>query len=65
MLTKLSNFFKDSYKEMIYHVTWSSFAELRASATLVVVASLILTLVIWVMNIAFNGALNALYNYFR
>jgi len=65
MLTKLFAFFKDSYREMVYHVTWSPLAELRSSATLVLVASLILTLVIWGMDIAFSGGLNLFYNSFR
>jgi preprotein translocase subunit SecE len=64
MFKKLISYFKDSYNEMVNHVTWSSYAELQSSSVLVLVASLILTVVIWVMDLAFNGALNTFYNSF-
>lgn len=49
---------------MINHVTWSSYSELQGSAVLVLVASLILTGAIWVMDLVFNGGLNAFYSSF-
>lgn len=64
MFTKLVAYLKDSYNEMINHVTWASYAELQSSSVLVLVASLILTAVIWVMDLAFNTGLNAFYNSF-
>lgn len=64
-MQKLVTFVKDSYNEMVHHVTWAPYSELQSSSVLILVASLILTMVIWVMDIAFSGALNVFYNYFR
>jgi len=64
MFKKLISYFKDSYNEMVNHVTWASYAELQSSSVLVLVASLILTVVIWVMDLGFNGSLNAFYSSF-
>jgi preprotein translocase subunit SecE len=64
MFKNLISYFKDSYNEMVNHVTWASYAELQSSSVLVLVASLILTVVIWAMDLGFNGALNAFYNSF-
>lgn len=63
-MNKLVSYLKDSYNEMINHVTWSTYPELQSSAVLVLVASLILTGAIWVMDLAFNGGLNAFYTSF-
>lgn len=63
-MNKLVSYFKDSYNEMINHVTWSTYPELQSSAVLVLVASLILTGVISVMDFAFKEALEAFYSSF-
>jgi len=56
-INKLISFIKESYNEMLYHVTWSPFKELQQSSVLVLIASLIFALVIWVMDLTFNSGL--------
>ncbi|MGB0523244.1 MAG: preprotein translocase subunit SecE [Flammeovirgaceae bacterium] len=65
MFNKLISLIKESYNEMVHHVTWSPFKELQQSSILVLIASLIFALVIWVMDISFREGLDAFYQTFK
>jgi preprotein translocase subunit SecE len=56
------NYFKESYNELMHKVTWPSWAELQSSATLVMVTSVILALVIWVMDFSFDKVMGFVYS---
>ncbi len=56
------NYFKESYNELMHKVTWPSWAELQSSATLVMVTSVILALVIWVMDFSFDKIMGFVYS---
>jgi|JI81BgreenRNA_FD_contig_123_62626_length_1828_multi_7_in_0_out_2_2 preprotein translocase subunit SecE len=45
-LTKVKNFFAESYDELVHKVTWLKYSTLQSQTTLVLVASLIFALVI-------------------
>ncbi|MGL1887750.1 MAG: preprotein translocase subunit SecE [Reichenbachiella sp.] len=60
-MTKLINFFKESYDEMVHKVTWSKYSELQSSSVLVLVASLIFALFIGLIDISFENLLNWYY----
>ncbi len=60
-LKKVVSYIKDSYNEMLHNVTWSSYSELQGSTRLVVIASIIFALVIWVVDIAFSNLLKVVY----
>ena len=61
-MTKLINFFKESYDEMIHKVTWSKYSELQSSSVLVLVASLIFAIFIGVIDLGFDSLLKWYYN---
>ena len=52
---------KESYNELINKVTWPTLANLQSSTTLVLVASLILSLIIFVMDVIAKQSLGLLY----
>jgi preprotein translocase subunit SecE len=56
------NYFKESYNELMHKVTWPSWAELQSSATLVMVTSVILALVIWAMDFSFDKIMGYVYS---
>jgi preprotein translocase subunit SecE len=56
------NYFKESYNELMHKVTWPSWAELQSSATLVMVTSVILALVIWAMDFSFDKVMGFVYS---
>lgn len=58
---KIAAYFKESYNELRYKVTWPSWSELQNSATLVLVTSVILAFVIWMMDFAFERLMGLIY----
>ena len=60
-MNKLVKFLEDSKTEMLEHVTWTKYAELQSHAILVIVASLIFSLVIALVDFAFDKGLSAFY----
>jgi preprotein translocase subunit SecE len=59
---KVGTYFKESYSELMHKVTWPTWHELQASATLVLVTSVILALVIWAMDFLFDKIIGIVYN---
>ena len=54
-------YIKDSYKELVEKVSWPSFASLQSSTLVVMVASLIFSLVVLVMDISFETVMSGVY----
>ena len=54
-------YIKESYNELLNKVTWPSWANLQSSTVLVLVASLILALIIFVMDLISKNALDLIY----
>lgn len=55
-------FIKESYEEMTQKVTWPTWAELQSSAVLVLVASFIIALVVFLMDKGATFILETFYN---
>ncbi|MCD6178539.1 MAG: preprotein translocase subunit SecE [Bacteroidales bacterium] len=52
---------KESYDELINKVSWPTWNELQNSAIVVSIASLIIALVVFLMDISFRNVLDAFY----
>ena len=52
---------KESYDELINKVSWPTWNELQNSAIVVSIASLIIALVVFLMDISFENILNTFY----
>jgi preprotein translocase subunit SecE len=61
---KINTYFKESYNELVHKVTWPTWKELQSSALIVMVASIIIALVIFVMDFAFENLMNFIYSLF-
>jgi preprotein translocase subunit SecE len=55
---------KASWTEVTENVTWPKFADLQASSTLVLVASLIFALLVGVIDFVFKSGLDLFYKSF-
>ena len=55
---------KESYNEMVHKVSWPSYKELTQSAALVLVASIILALIVWLMDWCFENIMTLIYGLF-
>ncbi|MCK9625102.1 MAG: preprotein translocase subunit SecE [Bacteroidales bacterium] len=60
-MSKIGTYVKESYKELTTKVTWPTWDKLQSSAILVMVASLIFALVIWLMDVSFKAIMTGLY----
>lgn len=60
-MAKVLDFFKDSYVEITEKVTWPTWGQLQNSAVIVLVASLIIALLVFVMDKASSTVLELLY----
>ncbi len=58
---KIGAYLNEVYSEMMHKVTWPTWKELQSSAVVVMVASVIIALIVWVMDISFEGVMDQLY----
>ncbi|MBP6385877.1 MAG: preprotein translocase subunit SecE [Pseudarcicella sp.] len=61
-MNKLIQYVKDSWVEVTENVTWPKMAELQASSSLVLVASIIFALLVGLIDTAFHSGLDFYYN---
>jgi preprotein translocase subunit SecE len=61
---KLVEDIKESYNELVYKVSWPSRKELSQSSVVVLVASLVLALIVWLMDWCFESLMTAVYGLF-
>ncbi|MEI5984516.1 MULTISPECIES: preprotein translocase subunit SecE [Sphingobacterium] len=61
-MAKVLDFFKDSYTEITEKVTWPTWSQLQSHAIIVLVASIIIALLIFVMDKASSNIMELLYN---
>jgi len=60
-MKKIFNYVKDSYNELVYKVSWPTQSELTNSAVIVMIASIIMALVVWGVDSAFEQVLKFFY----
>jgi len=60
-MRKFINYLKESFVELTKKVTWPTWTKLQSSALLVLVATLILALVIFVIDFAFQHLMETIY----
>jgi preprotein translocase subunit SecE len=61
---KLKIYIQEAYDEMVHKVTWPSWKELQNSAIVVMVASFIISLVIFIMDFSFEKIMEFIYGLF-
>ncbi|MCD4772676.1 MAG: preprotein translocase subunit SecE [Bacteroidales bacterium] len=61
---KIFNYIKECSDELLHKVSWPSWSELQNSSIVVSIASLIIALVIYLMDISIQTILENFYNLF-
>ena len=61
---KLVDNIKESYTELVQKVSWPTREELAQSSVVVLIASLILALIVWVMYWCFENLMTLVYGLF-
>ncbi len=61
---KLVENIKESYNELVHKVSWPTRKELAQSAVVVLIASIILALIVWLMDWCFESIMTFVYGLF-
>ena len=64
-MNKIALYFKESYHELVEKVTWPSWVQLQQSTVIVLVATVIITAMVWMMDFSSNQLLKLIYSLFK
>ncbi len=64
-MSKVSAYIKETTDELVNKVSWPSWSELQSSAIVVMIASIIIALLVFVMDFTFNKGMEAIYHLFQ
>ncbi|MCQ2147494.1 MAG: preprotein translocase subunit SecE [Bacteroidales bacterium] len=64
-MNSLITYCKESYDELVHKVTWPTYKELSAQAVLVLSASTIIALLVWLVDEAFEWLMQWVYSLFN
>ena len=60
-MRKFINYLKECFVELTKKTTWPTWEKLQSSALLVMVTTVILALALWVIDLAFQKVMTAIY----
>lgn len=64
-MNKISTYFRESYRELTDKVTWPTWLQLQQSTVIVLAATVIITLMVWIMDFASSQLLKLIYSLFK
>jgi preprotein translocase subunit SecE len=64
-MNKIATYFKESYKELMEKVTWPTWGQLQQSTIIVIVATIVITAIISLMDFVTNFSLTQIYKIFH
>ncbi|MDL2241316.1 preprotein translocase subunit SecE [Bacteroidales bacterium OttesenSCG-928-L03] len=62
--SRIANYIKESYNELVHKVSWPTRKELSSSTIVVLTASIIMALVIWGIDVVFENVMKGFYGIF-
>ncbi|MFY9308804.1 MAG: preprotein translocase subunit SecE [Bacteroidia bacterium] len=63
-MSKFKEYIDETTNELFHKVSWPTWSELQSSAIVVMIASVIIALVVFVMDFGFNKIMDTVYNLF-
>jgi preprotein translocase subunit SecE len=63
-MNKVTTYFKESYRELLEKVSWPTWSQLQQSTVIVLVATLVITGVVWAMDLVAQSGLKLIYSFF-
>ncbi len=63
-MNKVSTYFKESYRELLEKVSWPTWSQLQQSTVIVLIATLVITGVVWAMDLVAQSGLKLIYSFF-
>jgi len=64
-MNKIQTYFRDSYKELMEKVTWPNWQQLQQSTMIVLIATLVITAIVWVLDLGSSNLLKFVYSLFK
>ena len=63
-MSKFSTYLDETKNELLHKVSWPTWSELQSSAIIVMVASVIISIIVFAMDFSFNNGMEAIYKLF-
>ncbi len=63
-MNKVTTYFRESYKELLEKVSWPTWSQLQQSTLIVLVATLLITAMVWGMDLVAQSGLKLIYSFF-
>ncbi|HQI44822.1 MAG TPA: preprotein translocase subunit SecE [Bacteroidales bacterium] len=63
-MKKIVGYIKETYDELVHKVSWPSWTDLQSSAIVVSIASLIIAVIVYLMDISLSTVLKQFYSLF-
>ena len=63
-MNKITTYFRESYRELLEKVSWPTWTELQQSTVIVLVATLLITALVWVMDVISQALMHFIYSFF-
>ncbi|GEP96322.1 preprotein translocase subunit SecE [Chitinophaga cymbidii] len=64
-MNKITSYFRESYHELVHKVSWPTWQELQSSTMIVLIATIIITLMVWGMDTLSHLVLTQYYKLFQ
>lgn len=61
-MSKIKTYFEEVSNELLNKVTWPTWAELQESAIIVMIASVIFAVIVWLMDFGFKNLMELIYS---
>jgi len=62
-MNKITTYFQESYKELLEKVTWPSWTQLQQATVIVLVATILITFIVWIMDTLSSAVLHLIYSF--
>ncbi|MEE9461398.1 MAG: preprotein translocase subunit SecE [Bacteroidales bacterium] len=61
---KIKTYIQETWNELIYKVSWPSWSDLQNSAVVVMIGTVIISLIIFAMDVSFRNIMETIYGLF-
>jgi preprotein translocase subunit SecE len=62
-MNKITTYFRESYKELLEKVTWPTWPQLQQATMIVLVATILITFIVWIMDTVSSAVLHLIYSF--
>jgi preprotein translocase subunit SecE len=62
-MNKITTYFQESYKELLEKVTWPSWSQLQQATVIVLIATVLITFIVAVMDFVSHAVLQLIYSF--